>query len=407
MKFSTLKQITPANVNKLVRAWTYDTGDTGGGFRGWQVTPLVVNGVMYFSTMGGKLVALNADTGAEIWKFDGKTVSPSGRFAARGISFWPGDAQTPPAVVAATADGFLMQVDAKTGKLAHRFDRVWVVDLRKGVAEKYGNNYSIAAMPAIFKNLAIVIPMTGEQGRYGIPGDPRAFDLHTGEEVWRFHTVPHPGEPGFNTWGAEGWQDRRGPGGWVPMTVDVANGLVFIPLGNATDQNYGGSRPGDDLYAGSIIAARGGNREVEVVFPDDPPRHLRLGCQRTSHSDRSQQGWQEDSRDRTQHETGIDVHLQSADRRAHIRRRGAARPADGCTGRQGLPDAAVSGEARSDRADLHDAGRGQQDFAGNRKELQGAVRQGRKHGSEYSLHDGACSRFSEFRGRRELVGRII
>ena len=105
MKYSTLKQITPANVNKLVRAWTYDTGDVGGGFRGWQVTPLVVNGIMYFSTMGGKLVALNADTGAEIWKFDGKTVSPSGRFAARGISFWPGDGQSPAVVVAAKAIG--------------------------------------------------------------------------------------------------------------------------------------------------------------------------------------------------------------------------------------------------------------------------------------------------------------
>jgi glucose dehydrogenase len=121
-------------------------------------------------------------------------------------------------------------------------------------------------MPAIYKNLAIVIPTTGEQGRYGIPGDPRAFDLHTGEEVWRFHTVPHPGEPGFNTWGAEGWQDRRGPGGWVPMTVDVPNGLVFIPLGNATDQNYGGSRPGDDLYAGSIIALDAATGKMKWYF---------------------------------------------------------------------------------------------------------------------------------------------
>jgi quinoprotein glucose dehydrogenase len=266
MKYSTLKQITPANVNKLVRAWTYDTGDVGGGFRGWQVTPLVVDGIMYFSTMGGKLVALNADTGAEIWKFDGKTVSPSGRFAARGISFWRGDAQSPAAVLAATQDGFLIQVDAKTGKLVNRFGKDWVIDLRKGVAEKYGNNYSIGTMPAIYKNLAIVIPMTGEQGRYGIPGDPRAFDLHTGEEVWRFHTVPKPGEPGFNTWGADGWQDRRGPGGWVPMTVDVPNGLVFIPLGNATDQNYGGSRPGDDLYAGSIIALEAATGKLKWYF---------------------------------------------------------------------------------------------------------------------------------------------
>lgn len=253
-KYSTLKQINPQNVNKLVRAWTYDTGDTGGGFRGWQVTPLVINGVMYFSTMGGNLVALNADTGAELWKFAASTVTPGGRFAARGISYWPGDAQTPPAIVAATTNGILIQVDCKTGHLANRFGRDWVVDLRKGIAEKYGNTYPMAAMPAIYKNLAIVLPMTGEQGRYGIPGDPRAFDLRTGEEIWRFHTVPRPGEPGFGTWGPDGWQDRRGPGGWVPMTVDNANGLVFIPLGNATDQNYGGSRPGDDLYATSLIA---------------------------------------------------------------------------------------------------------------------------------------------------------
>ena len=253
-KYSTLKQITPQNVNKLVRAWTYDTGDVGGGFRGWQVTPLVINGVMYFSTMGGNLVALNAETGAELWKFAGSTVTPNGRFAARGISYWPGDAQAPPAIVAATTNGILIQVDCKTGHLANRFGRDWVVDLRKGIAEKYGNTYPMAAMPAIYKNLAIILPMTGEQGRYGIPGDPRAFDLRTGEEVWRFHTVPRPGEPGFGTWGPDGWQDRRGPGGWVPMTVDTANGLVFIPLGNATDQNFGGSRPGDDLYATSLIA---------------------------------------------------------------------------------------------------------------------------------------------------------
>ncbi len=253
-KYSTLKQITPGNVNKLVRAWTYDTGDTGGGFRGWQVTPLVINGVMYFSTMSGKLVALNAETGAEIWKFEANTVTPNGRFAARGISYWPGDGQTPPAIVANTTNGILIQVDVKTGKLANRFGRDWVVDLRKGIAEKYGNNYPMATMPAIYKNLAIVIPMTGEQGRYGIPGDPRAFDLGTGEEIWRFHTVPQPGEPGFGSWGPDGWQDRRGPGGWVPMTVDTENGLVFIPLGNATDQNYGGSRPGEDLYATSLIA---------------------------------------------------------------------------------------------------------------------------------------------------------
>ena len=89
-----------------------------------------------------------------------------------------------------------------------------------------------------------------------LPGDPRAFDLLTGKEVWRFHVVPHPGEENDGTWGLNGWQDRRGPGVWVPMSVDPVNDLVFVPLGNATDQNYGNSRPGENLYATTLLALR-------------------------------------------------------------------------------------------------------------------------------------------------------
>ncbi len=107
--------------------------------------------------------------------------------------------------------------------------------------------------PALYRNLAIIAGRTGEQGRYGIPGDPRAFDLLTGKEVWRFHVVPQPNEENFGTWGLNGWQDRRGPGVWIPLTVDPVNDLVFIALGNATDQNYGNSRPGENLYATSLL----------------------------------------------------------------------------------------------------------------------------------------------------------
>ena len=112
----------------------------------------------------------------------------------------------------------------------------------------------MAAPPAIFKDVAILAPATGEQGRYGVAGDIRGFDLRSGREVWRFHTVPQPGEPNFGTWGADGWQDRRGPGSWVNMTVDVPNGLVFVPMGQPTDQNFGSSRPGTNLYSSSLIA---------------------------------------------------------------------------------------------------------------------------------------------------------
>jgi glucose dehydrogenase len=254
MKYSTLKQITPANVNKLTTAWTYDTGDPAGGFRGWEITPIVVSNVMYFPTSGKKIVALDGSSGKEIWKTDLTTLGVQSAGAKYGVSYWPGDGKTGPHIVVATNDGFLLQLDAKTGKLCTDFGKNGLVDLKVGLTEKFGGGYTPGATPAIYKNLAIISPTTGEQGRYGIPGDPRAFDLITGKEVWRFHTVPQPGEPGFGSWGENGWQDRRGPGSWVPMTVDTENGLVFVALGNATDQNYGGSRPGSDLYATSTVA---------------------------------------------------------------------------------------------------------------------------------------------------------
>jgi len=252
-KFSPLAQITPANVTGLAVAWTYDTGEKGGGFRGWSVTPLVVDNVMYFGPYAGKLVALNAETGAELWKFDLKTISSSGRYSPRGIAYWPGDGQTPPRVVATTTDGLLTQVNAKNGELV-RIGEKGYVDLKIGVTEKFGGGYNVAAPPAIFKDIAILAPATGEQGRYGIAGDIRGFDLKTGKELWRFHTVPQPGEPNTGTWGENGWQDRRGPGSWVNMTVDLANGLVFVPMGQPTDQNFGSSRPGSNLYSSSLVA---------------------------------------------------------------------------------------------------------------------------------------------------------
>jgi glucose dehydrogenase len=264
-KFSPLTQVTPANVTKLAVAWTYDTGERGGGFRGWSVTPLVIDSVMYFGTYAGKLVALDAETGTEKWKFDLKTISESGRYSPRGISYWPGDAQTPPRIVATTTDGLLTQVNAKDGELVRILGKPYV-DLKVGMTEKFGGGYNVAAPPAIFKDVAILAPATGEQGRYGIAGDVRGFDLKTGKELWRFHTVPQPGEPNFGTWGENGWQDRRGPGSWVNMTVDVANGLVFVPLGQPTDQNFGNSRPGANLYSSSLVALEAATGKLKWYY---------------------------------------------------------------------------------------------------------------------------------------------
>jgi quinoprotein glucose dehydrogenase len=265
-KYSPLAQITPANVAQLKPVWSYDTGEPAVGFRGWEITPIVVNGVMYFPTLNKKIVALNPETGAAIWTTDLATLGVKGAGAKYGVSYWPGGGKAPPRIVVATNDGFLLQLDARTGGLIKTFGKDGLIDLKSGIMEKFGGAYTPGSTPAIYKNLAIISPRSGEQGRYGVPGDPRAFDLVTGKEVWRFHTVPRPGEANFGDWGPNGWQDRRGPGSWVPMTVDAANGLVFVALGNANDQNFGGNRPGNNSYAASVIALEADTGRLKWSF---------------------------------------------------------------------------------------------------------------------------------------------
>jgi quinoprotein glucose dehydrogenase len=251
MKYSALTQITPANVSGLKKAWTYDLGIPASGYT---VTPIVVGNVMYLPVQTN-IVALRADTGVEVWKTDLKSIAdlgPNPSAGGRGISYWAGTPQAAARIVIATTNGFLVQLDAKTGKPIPK--PAGLVNMATGVTEKYGGGYAVNTPPALYKNLAIIAARTGEQGRYGLPGDPRAFNLLTGKEAWRFHVVPQPTDENFGTWGLNGWQDRRGPGVWVPMSVDTVNDIVFVPLGNATDQNYGNSRPGENLYATTLLA---------------------------------------------------------------------------------------------------------------------------------------------------------
>jgi quinoprotein glucose dehydrogenase len=252
-KFSPLTQITPANVSQLQTAWTYDLG-MGGAYT---VTPIVISNVLYFP-VATSIVALQADTGKELWKSDLMKIpalGPNPSAGGRGISYWAGTPATGPRLVIATTNGFLVQLSAKTGKPI--LGAAAVVDMGKGIMDKFGGGgYSINTPPALYKDTAIIAARTGESGRYGIPGDVRAFNLITGKELWRFHVVPRNGEENDGTWGLNGWQDRRGPGVWVPMSVDPVNDLVLVPLGNATDQNYGNSRPGSNLYATTLLALR-------------------------------------------------------------------------------------------------------------------------------------------------------
>lgn len=249
MKHSPLRQITPVNIGNLHRAWTYHTGESG---RSLESTPLVAGGRMYLSTENGRVVALQPETGAPIWSYDPKVRGPREQ---RGVSYWPGGKGTPARILFATTDARLIALDAATGNRIDSFGTHGEVDLRVGVADQFPKSaYSVTSPPAIYRDLAIMGPSTPEGPSKGPSGDPRAFDVRTGKMVWRFHTVPQPGEPGNDTWGADGWKDRSGPSLWGVITVDTGRRLVFLSVGNPADSFYGADRKGTNLYANCVVA---------------------------------------------------------------------------------------------------------------------------------------------------------
>ena len=247
-RYSPLDQINTTNVTHLARAWTYHTGERG---RAFEITPIVVGGMLYFATQTQKIVALDPETGKEIWKYDPHSNSRE----IRGVSYWPGEKGIPPRLLFGTGDGRLIALDAKTGALATAFGDNGVINLKAGITDKFPKaNYAVTSPPAIYRNLVIVGPNTQEGPSLGPSGDPRAFDVRTGKLVWRFHTVPQPGEPGDQTWGPGGWKDRSGPSQWGSATVDTERGMIFLPVGNPADSFYGADRKGTDLYANSVVA---------------------------------------------------------------------------------------------------------------------------------------------------------
>jgi quinoprotein glucose dehydrogenase len=249
-RFSTLTQITPANVSQLTKAWEFDTKVKG---RKWQNTPVVIDGTMYITLQDGGVVALEPETGRELWRYEKQVRGRS----LRSVAYWPGDAQDGPRLLYGAGDQ-LIELDPKTGKPIESFGTHGVIEVHPGRRPARdtgfgGSGFQLSSPPAIYKNLAILGGSLNEGAVNGPPGDPQAFDIKTGKLVWRFHTVPEPGEPNSGTWG-EGWKNRGGPAVWGLITVDTERGMVFIPTGNPGGSFYGGDRPGDNLYAVSVVA---------------------------------------------------------------------------------------------------------------------------------------------------------
>ncbi|HXG64995.1 MAG TPA: pyrroloquinoline quinone-dependent dehydrogenase [Blastocatellia bacterium] len=267
MRYSTLKQINRENVKDLQVAWVFHAGPHKLPVEDFthpsiQCTPIVIDGVMYFTSADTQVIAVDAATGQEKWRFNPQRTQRS-YLSNRGVAYWSdGRRNGARRILFAIPDGKLFSLDARTGKPDPAFGKHGVVELREGIERDLTKlAYGATSAPAVFENL-VILGFSVDEGFVAAPGDIRAFDARTGKEVWRFRTVPRPGEFGSETWKGESWKERGGANAWGGVRVDTGRGLVFAGLGSAAHDFYGGDRVGDNLFANCVIAldARTGRR---------------------------------------------------------------------------------------------------------------------------------------------------
>src|SRR5215470_10457199 len=243
--YSSLAQINRENVKELQVAWSFDTGEEGG----LQTSPIVVGGVLYGITPTQKVFASDAATGKLLWKFDSGV---KGTQPDRGLAYWS-DGKSARILVGVM--NFVYALDSGTGKPIPAFGRSGRIDLRENLGREPVEAQSIVLTSPvlIYKDLFIAGGRNPET-LPAPPGDIRAFDVRTGELRWSFHTIPHPGELGSETWPAEAWKDSGAANNWAGMSLDAKRGIVYVPTGSAAFDFYGADRLGDNLFANSLIA---------------------------------------------------------------------------------------------------------------------------------------------------------
>ena len=287
MRFSPLKQINPDNVGQLKVAWVYHmrpagftgapapkpaapqgrgpVGDEaeaqrggrgrfqfGSGFRPSEVTPLVIRGVMYITTPYSRVAAIDPTNGEELWAYQ----LPSGNPSTRGLEYWPGDGKTPAQVVFGSSDGKLYSLDARTGKPNVAFGDNGVVNLNtNAIMRGMPGRNALTSPPIVYKNLVITGGTTQENPPLGPSGDVRAWDMRTGKLVWTFSSIPQAGEKYNDTWAGDSWKNRSGVNVWCFLSVDQKRGIVYMPFGAPSVDQYGGDRAGDNLFGSSLVAA--------------------------------------------------------------------------------------------------------------------------------------------------------
>jgi glucose dehydrogenase len=260
--YSPLTDVDRSNVSKLELAWEWkpaeDNNPNGTRPGNFQNTPLMIDNVLYVSTMYNRVVALDAETGKQLWVYDPKAWEPGQPpngtgFVHRGVAAWKdGDKLR----IFLNSRSHLICLDAKTGEPISGFGTNGQIDLTQGLRwEVDPTRYTQTSPPVVYKNLVILGNGVGDRLMYAKdpPGDVRAFDAKTGKQVWRFNTVPGPGEFGNDTWENNSWQITGHTNVWAPFTLDADRGLVYLPVTTPSNDHFGGRRPGANLFGESIV----------------------------------------------------------------------------------------------------------------------------------------------------------
>jgi quinoprotein glucose dehydrogenase len=246
--YSSLKQINRSNVSRLKMAWSFETEESGG----LETTPIVVDGVLYAFTPKQEVIALNGATGKLLWKFDSKI---KGTGPNRGITYWTDGKERR---LLAGVMNFVYALDPSTGNVISSFGKNGRVDLREDLGrDPAQQSIALTSPGVIYKDLFIVGGREPET-LPAPPGDVRAYDVRTGALRWSFHTIPHPGEFGYETWPKDAWKTAGAANNWAGMAIDLERGIVFVPIGSAGPDFYGAARLGDNLFADTLIALHAG-----------------------------------------------------------------------------------------------------------------------------------------------------
>jgi glucose dehydrogenase len=242
--YSPLHQITPTNVRKLKQVWRFDAGSSGG----LQTNPLIVGHTLFGYTASLQVIALDATTGKRLWLFDSGV---PGEQPSRGLTYFT-DGQH--ARLFAYIMNFLYALDPATGKPISTFGEDGRLDMRKDLDSDYTqNNVALTTPGALYKNL-LIVGFRAPETNPAPHGDIRAYNVLTGKLAWSFHTIPHPGEPGYETWPEGAWKTAGAANNWAGMSVDMRRGIVFVPTGSAVSDFYGFDRLGNDLFADTLLA---------------------------------------------------------------------------------------------------------------------------------------------------------